>query len=170
MKRAAIYPGSFDPITLGHINVVERGARVFDEITVAVARDISKNATFSPEERMEMVMRAVGNKKNIKVECFNGLLVEYVSSKKINTILRGMRSVSDFEYELQMAGANTALNPDVETVFMVTDSKYSHISSSLIKEIVALGGSARGLIPKFIEKRLRTKLLEKKAASEGQTE
>ncbi len=161
MKKAAIYPGSFDPLTLGHINIIERGARVFDEITVAVARKISKDAAFSPEERVDMVKVAVADKSNIKVESFDGLLMDYVSRKGISTVIRGMRSVSDFEYELQMATANKSLNPDVETVFMVTDARNSHISSSLIKEIVTLGGSAEGLIPKFVEDLLRNKLLVK---------
>lgn len=161
MKRAAIYPGSFDPLTLGHINIIERGAEVFDEVTVAVAATISKNAVFSTRERVEMVTKAVKGKKNVKVESFDGLLMDYAAQKGVKTILRGMRSVSDFEYELRMATANKALNPEVETVFMVTDAKHSHISSSLIKEIVSLGGSAAGLVPDFVEKRLREKLLGK---------
>lgn len=171
MKRTAIYPGSFDPPTLGHINIIERGARVFDEITVAVARKISKNATFSARERVEMVKREIAGKDGIKVESFDGLLMDYAASKGIKTILRGMRSVSDFEYELRMATANKALNPEVETVFMVTDARYSHISSSLIKEIAALGGSAEGLVSGFVEKRLRDKLFVKKPArtSSGRT-
>ncbi|MGI9558830.1 MAG: pantetheine-phosphate adenylyltransferase [Thermodesulfobacteriota bacterium] len=160
MKRTAIYPGSFDPLTLGHINIIERGAEVFDEITVAVARQISKNAIFSPEERVDMVKRATKGKKNIKVDSFDGLLMDYASSKGAKTILRGMRSVSDFEYELRMATANKALSPEVETVFMVTDAKHSHISSSLIKEIVSLGGPAKGFVSDFVEKRLREKLLK----------
>ncbi len=158
MKKTAIYPGSFDPLTLGHINIVERAAKIFDEITVAVAKKISKGATFSPEERLEMARRAVADKSNVKAEIFDGLLMEYVSAKGANTILRGMRSVSDFEYELRMATVNKSLNPDVETVFMVADSRHSHISSSLIKEITALGGSTEGMVPKFVEERLREKL------------
>jgi len=158
MKTAAIYPGSFDPLTLGHLNIIERGAQVFDEITVAVARKSSKKAAFSSEERVEMVRRAVEDKDNVRVESFEGLLMNYASGKGIKIIIRGMRNVSDFEYELQMATANKSLNPGAETVFMVTDSKYSYISSSLIKEIVTLGGSAAGLIPDFVEKNLREKL------------
>lgn len=167
MKRAAIYPGSFDPVTLGHINIIERGAGVFDEITVAVARGTSKNSAFSAEERAEMVGRAAAGKDNVKTEIFDGLLMDYASAKGINTVIRGMRSVSDFEYELRMATANKSLNPDVETVFMVTDARYSHISSSLIKEIVALGGSAEGLVPGFVEEALRAKLPAKKNSSGG---
>ncbi len=158
MKTSAIYPGSFDPLTLGHLNIIERGAQVFDEITVAVAKKISKKAIFSSEERVEMVRSAVENKGNVRVESFDGLLMNYASEKGIKMIIRGMRNVSDFEYEFQMATANRSLNPAVETVFMVTDSNYSYISSSLIKEIVALGGSAEGLIPDFVEKNLREKL------------
>ena len=161
MKRTAIYPGSFDPLTLGHLNIIERGAQVFDEITVAVARKVSKSAIFPPGERVKMVTRAVKGIKNVKVESFEGLLMDYASKKKVKTVLRGMRSVSDFEYELQMATANKTLNPGIETVFMVTDAKYSHISSSLIKEIVTLGGETGGLIPPFVEKKLREKLLGK---------
>ncbi|QMU56448.1 MAG: pantetheine-phosphate adenylyltransferase [Candidatus Mycalebacterium zealandia] len=159
MKRTAIYPGSFDPLTLGHINIIERGAEVFDELTVAVAETISKSAAFSAKQRVEMVAEAVKGEKNVKVESFDGLLMYYATQKGVKTILRGMRSVSDFEYELRMATANKALNPEIETVFMVTDAKHSHISSSLIKEIVTLGGSAAGLVPDFVEKRLREKLL-----------
>ena len=156
-NKSAIYPGSFDPITLGHINIIERGARVFDKLTVAVADKPAAKSTFSLKERVKMAEKAVAGMKNVKVEEFKGLLMDYASAKGVGAILRGMRSVSDFEYELQMATANKSLNLEVETVFMVTEAQFSHISSSLIKEVVALGGSATGMIPDFVEKKLRAK-------------
>ena len=158
MKKTAIYPGSFDPVTLGHINIIERGAEVFDELTVAVAKKSPGSATFPLKERVAMAQKAVAGKSNVKVEPFDGLLMEYAAKKEAGVILRGMRSVSDFEYELQMATANKSLKPAIETVFMVTEARFSHISSSLIKEVVALGGSADGMIPDFVEKKLRARL------------
>lgn len=162
MKKIAIYPGSFDPVTLGHTNIIERGAKVFDELTVAVANKPPGQATFTVKERVAMARKAVGETVagggNVTVEAFDGLLMEYASKKGAAVIIRGMRSVSDFEYELQMATANKALNPAVETVFMVTEARFSHISSSLIKEVVSLGGSADGMLPEFVEKKLRSRL------------
>ncbi len=158
MKRIAIYPGSFDPLTNGHLDIIRRGIKVFDEIIVAVAKNVSKQTIFTPEERVEQIREIFRNTPQVKVDHFQGLLVDYAKKIGTNILLRGMRSVSDFEYELQMAIANKTLNPEIETVFMVTDSKYSHISSSLIKEIVTLGGSAKHLVPEIVEKKLREKL------------
>ncbi|GBD39697.1 Phosphopantetheine adenylyltransferase [bacterium HR37] len=160
-KKVAIYPGSFDPFTKGHINIIERGVKVFDEIIVAVAHNVSKKTIFTLEERVEIIREIFRNRPEIKVDYFEGLLVEYAKKVGTNIVLRGMRTVSDFEYELQMALSNKTLYPELETVFMVTESMYSHISSSLIKEIVTLGGSVRQMVPEIVEEKLREKLLKR---------
>lgn len=158
MKRIAVYPGSFDPFTNGHLNIINRAMRVFDEIIVSVAHNVSKKTIFTIEERVDLIREIFRDNPQITVDSFHGLLVEYAKQKGTNILLRGMRSVSDFEYELQMAISNKTLNPDLETVFMVTDSQYTHISSSLIKEIVTLGGSAKHLVPEIVEHKLVEKL------------
>ncbi|MEE9193942.1 MAG: pantetheine-phosphate adenylyltransferase [Thermodesulfobacteriota bacterium] len=158
MSRIVIYPGSFDPFTFGHLDIIERGSKVFDKMVVAVAHNVSKKTTFSIEERVEIIEEVFKNNDKVEVDSFKGLLVDYSKSKGTNIVLRGMRSVSDFEYEMQMAHANKSLDPELETVFMVTSSKYSHISSSLIMEIVSLGGSAGDLVPEIVEKKLKQKL------------
>jgi len=158
LSRIAIYPGSFDPFTFGHLDIIERGSKVFDKMVVAVAHNVSKKTTFSIEERVEIIEEVFKNNDKVEVDSFKGLLVDYSKSKGTNIVLRGMRSVSDFEYEMQMAHANKSLDPELETVFMVTSRKYSHISSSLIMEIVSLGGSAGDLVPEIVEKKLKQKL------------
>ena len=158
MSKLVIYPGSFDPFTLGHMNIIERAASIFDKIIVAVAHNVSKNTTFTIDERVEILNEIFENEPKVEVDSFSGLLVEYARNKGSNTVLRGMRTVSDFEYELQMAHANKTLNEQLETIFMVTDSNFSHISSSLIMEIITLGGSAQHLVPKIVETRLKEKL------------
>jgi len=158
LSRIVIYPGSFDPFTFGHLDIIERGSKVFDKMVVAVAHNVSKKTTFSIEERVEIIEEVFKNNDKVEVDSFKGLLVDYSKSKGTNIVLRGMRSVSDFEYEMQMAHANKSLDPELETVFMVTSSKYSHISSSLIMEIVSLGGSAGDLVPEIVEKKLKQKL------------
>jgi pantetheine-phosphate adenylyltransferase len=160
-KKVAIYPGSFDPFTNGHINIIERGVRVFDKVIVAVAHNASKRTTFTIEERVEIIREVFRNRPEVDVDYFQGLLVEYAKKRGTNIVLRGMRTVSDFEYELQMALSNKTLYPEIETIFMVTEGAYSHISSSLIKEIITLGGSAKEMIPEIVETRLREKLLRK---------
>jgi len=158
LSRIVIYPGSFDPFTFGHLDIIERGSKVFDKMVVAVAHNVSKKTTFSIEERVEVIEEVFKNNDKVEVDSFKGLLVDYSKSKGTNIVLRGMRSVSDFEYEMQMAHANKSLDPELETVFMVTSRKYSHISSSLIMEIVSLGGSAGDLVPEIVEKKLKQKL------------
>ncbi|TFG78400.1 MAG: pantetheine-phosphate adenylyltransferase [Thermodesulfobacteriales bacterium] len=158
--KVAIYPGSFDPFTNGHKNIIERGVRVFDQIIVAVAHNTSKKTVFTVEERVEILNEVFKNRDNVKVDYFEGLLVEYIKTKGTNIVLRGMRTVSDFEFEMQMALANKTLSSELETVFMVTDSEFSHISSSVIKEVVSLNGSASHMVPEIVEKRLREKLLK----------
>ena len=161
MKKVAIYPGSFDPFTNGHRNVIERGVKVFDTVVVAVAHNTSKKTIFTLEERVEILNEIFGDREDVKVDYFEGLLVDYVKKMGTNIVLRGMRTVSDFEYELQMALANKSLSQELETVFMVTDSEFSHISSSVIREVVSLGGSAENMVPDIVEKKLREKLLKR---------
>jgi len=158
MSKFVIYPGSFDPLTLGHLNIIDRASKVFDKIVIAVAHNVSKKTIFSIEERVDIINGIFKDNDNIEVDSFQGLLVEYVKKVGTTTVLRGMRSVSDFEYEMQMAHANKTLKPELETIFMVTDSKFAHISSSLIKEIITLGGSAEHLVPKIVETKLKEKL------------
>jgi pantetheine-phosphate adenylyltransferase len=160
-RKVAIYPGSFDPFTNGHINIIERGVKVFDNVIVAIAHNTSKKTTFTIEERVEIIREVFQNRPEVKVDYFQGLLVEYAKKMGTNIVLRGMRTVSDFEYELQMALSNKTLYPEIETIFMVTEGTYSYISSSLIKEIITLGGSAKEMIPEIVEKKLREKLLRK---------
>jgi pantetheine-phosphate adenylyltransferase len=160
MKKAVIYPGSFDPFTNGHLNIIERGVKVFDNVIVAVAHNMAKKTIFTVDERIEIIREIFRHRQEVKVDYFQGLLVEYAKKLGTNTVLRGMRTVSDFEYELQMALSNKTLYPELETIFMVTESPYSHISSSLIKEIIALGGSAREMVPEIVDKKLREKLFK----------
>jgi pantetheine-phosphate adenylyltransferase len=157
--KIAIYPGSFDPFTYGHENIIERSVKVFDQIIVAVAHNTSKKTIFTVEERVEILNEVFKNRDDVKVDYFEGLLVEYIKKMGTNVVLRGMRTVSDFEFEMQMALANKTLSSELETVFMVTDSEFSHISSSVIKEVVSLNGSASHMVPKIVETRLREKLL-----------
>lgn len=159
MAPIAICPGSFDPPTEGHINIVERGLKIFDKVIVTVAINSSKKSTFSAEERVALLKDIFKNQPKVEIDSFaDKLLVDYVRSKKASAILRGLRTVQDYEYEFQMALANKELAADLETVFMVTESRYSHLNSSLIKEIVSLGGSGKGMIPPAVEKKLRGRL------------
>ena len=157
--KIAIYPGSFDPFTYGHQNIIERSVKVFDQIIVAVAHNTSKKTIFTVKERVEILNEVFRNRDDVKVDYFEGLLVEYIKKMGTNVVLRGMRTVSDFEFEMQMALANKTLSSELETVFMVTDSEFSHISSSVIKEVVSLNGSASHMVPEIVETRLREKLL-----------
>lgn len=161
MCKVAIYPGSFDPFTKGHRNIIERGVKVFDRVIVAVAHNTSKKTIFTLEERVELLNEIFRGRDDVKVDYFDGLLVEYAKKIGTNIVLRGMRTVSDFEYELQMALANKTLNPELEIVFMVTDSEFAHISSSVIKEVVSLGGSAGHMVPETVEVKLKEKLLRR---------
>ena len=162
MKKSVIYPGSFDPLTNGHVNIIERASKCFDEVIIGVAKNSSKNSILTSDERVKLLKKVFKNKKKIKVDQFDGLLAHYVDKLKIYTILRGMRTVQDFEYELQMATSNNKLNNKIETIFMVADGNFSHISSSLIKDIVRLNGDASNFIPKIVEAELRRKLLRKR--------
>ena len=157
MSTLAVYPGSFDPLTNGHVDIIERGARLFDRIIVAIAANVEKSAMFTMAERVDIARAVFKNHPNVEVDTFDGLLVEYVGRRKANVIVRGLRAVSDFEYEFQMALMNRELASTIETVFMMPDAKYSYISSRLIKEVFALGGKVHGLVPELVEKRLAEK-------------
>jgi pantetheine-phosphate adenylyltransferase len=158
ITNRVIYPGSFDPITFGHVNIVKRALKIFDKIIVAVAINTSKQGTFTIEERVDMMLEVFKGEKDVEVTSFSGLLVDYVRTRSAQAILRGIRTVTDFDYEFQMALANKSLDPDVEQVFMMTEGKYLYHSSSIIKEIVSLGGSVREMLPPVVEKRMREKL------------
>jgi len=153
----AVYPGSFDPITNGHIDVIKRGARVFDKVIVAVADNPAKQALFTKEERVEMIREVSKPYRNVEVDSFDGLVVDYVHRKKAGVILRGIRTISDFEYEYQMALTNRTFAGDIETVFVMTHEEYSFVSSRLIKEAVSMGGDVSSFVPKDVEKRLKAR-------------
>ncbi|MFQ5328611.1 MAG: pantetheine-phosphate adenylyltransferase [Thermodesulfobacteriota bacterium] len=159
MKKgsAIIYPGTFDPITLGHIDVIKRGSKLFETLIVAVAGSSAKGTLFTVEERVEMIRAAVGESRNLIVESFDGLLVDYVNRRGVNAIMRGLRAVSDFEYEFQMALINRKINEEVETIFLMTAERYSYISSRFIKEIARLGGSVDCFVPENVTNRLKEK-------------
>jgi len=158
----AIYPGSFDPITNGHLDLIARGSRVVERLIVAVLKNQSKTALFSVEERVEMVQEVARPYSNVEVGSFDGLLVEYAAERGANLILRGIRAVSDYEYELQMALMNRRLRPEVETAFLMAGEAYSFLSSNLVKEVVSLGGDVAGLVPPTVETRLKAKFRRKK--------
>ncbi len=155
--RLAIYPGTFDPITNGHLDLVERGLRIFDEIVIAVPPAPKKQPLFSLEERLKLIREVVKDCRNVKVEAFNGLLVNYVKGKGGIAIIRGLRAVSDFEYELQMALMNRRLDTNIETVFMMPSEEFSFLTSTVVKEVVSLGGSVKGLVPEVVERAMREK-------------
>lgn len=157
MKRLAIYPGSFDPPTNGHLSIIQRGLRVFDGLIVAIAYNSKKTPLFSVEERKRMILDAVGNDPRVEVDSFEGLLVEYSKARDIPIILRGLRAVSDFEFEFQLANMNRKLHPECDTVFMMTGEDYFFISSQLVREIASLGGNVEGLVPDNVRKALMQK-------------
>lgn len=143
----AIYPGSFDPITCGHLDIITRCSKLYDEVIVAVLNNSSKSPLFTTEERIKLIEKSTANLNNVRAEGFDGLLVEYAKSKNTHTIIKGLRAISDFEYEFQMALLNKKLSSEIETLFMVTSESHSYISSSIVKEIAILGGSVRDLVP-----------------------
>jgi pantetheine-phosphate adenylyltransferase len=154
----AIYPGSFDPITNGHLDLIQRGSRLFDKLIVSILRHDAKEPLFSVEERMEMLREVVHVYPNVDVDCFNGLLVDYARERSATVLLRGIRAISDYEYELQMALMNRRLRPELETVFLMSNEAYSFISSRLVKEVFGLGGNINGLVPPSVETRLKRRL------------
>ena len=155
LGRLAIYPGSFDPLTNGHVDIILRGARLFERILVAVLVNADKKPLFDAAERVAMVREVFKEYPNVEVDTFDGLLVEYARRKRANVLVRGLRAVSDFEYEFQMALMNRHLEPALETVFMMPAEQYTYLSSRLIKEVVSLGGDVHGLVPTLVEARLR---------------
>ena len=155
--RIAIYPGSFDPITNGHLDIIERGLKIFDQIVVAVARASEKRALFSVNERVEMIRDVLGTTPRVTVETFDGLLVNYVRQRQAHVILRGLRAVSDFEYEFQLAQMNHTINEDIETLFMMTSVDYGYLRSSIVKEVAALGGPIDAYVPPLVARALAAK-------------
>ena len=158
MCQKAIYPGSFDPLTFGHIDIIKRALKIFDEVIVAVADNSSKEPLFTIEERTKMVSQATKDFDRVLVESFDGLVVEYAHQKKIGVIVRGLRMISDFEYEFQMALTNRKLAPDIETIYLMPSESYSYISSKLLKEAACLGADISNFVPKFIANELKAKL------------
>lgn len=157
----AIYAGTFDPLTKGHIDVIERGSKIFNELIVAVADNPAKNPIFSRQERVNQIKQSIDKYPNVKADSFSGLLIDYVRRQKTNIILRGIRTISDFEYEFQMALTNRAIAPDIETVFVMTCEKYSYISSRLLKEAISLGADMGLFVPPGIQLDLRKKFMRK---------
>ena len=157
IMKKAVYPGVFDPVTNGHLDVIKRGSIIFDTLIVSVGRNPLKETLFSVKERMEMIRDHVKELKNVEVDCFDGMLVDYLKKQQTNIILRGIRTVSDFEYEFQRALTNRALNKEVETVFVMTSEQYSFLNSTLIREVVSLGGSMSQFVPSDVERRLKEK-------------
>lgn len=159
MKRViAIYPGTFDPPTNGHLDLILRGAKIFDELVVAILRNSEKAPLFSVDERLDMLRECTSQWENVRVESFDGLLVDYARQRGASAVLRGIRAVSDYEYELQMAWMNRKLDSTLETVFMMPAGAYSYLSSKLVREIASLGGALTGLVPAHIEAQLRARL------------
>ncbi len=156
--KNAVYPGTFDPVTYGHLDVIKRGSKIFDELIVAVGHNPLKKPIFTIKERMDMLSKYTGEIPNVKVDCFEGMLVDYMKEIQINIILRGIRTVSDFEHEFQRALTNRVLKADIETVFIMTSQEYSFLNSSLIKEAVSLGGDISKFVPSDVEKLLRQNL------------
>jgi len=158
MCKKAVYPGSFDPVTYGHIDLIKRALSVFEEVVVAVAGNVDKEPIFSVKERMEMIKEAVKDLDNVTVEAFDGLVVDFARKKKTSVIIRGLRMISDFEYEFQMALTNRRLAPDVETLFLMPSEQYSFLSSRLLKEAAGLGADLSSFVPDSVEKALKKKL------------
>ncbi len=163
----AIYPGSFDPMTNGHLDLIERGSKLFDQLIVAVLRNSAKNPLFTVEERVEMLCEGTAGYANVEVATFEGLLVDFARERGARAVLRGIRAISDYEYELQMAMMNRRLNADVETIFLMPDAQYSYVSSRLVKEAARLGGSVQGLVPELVIRRLEARLETQQVPAAG---
>ena len=159
MKNSIICTGSFDPPTNGHLNIIERALKTFDRVIVAVAVNTSKQSILSPQERIDILKKIYAGTKGVEIDSFEGLLVEYARKQGISRALRGIRNMSDYEYEYEMALTNKTLDPELETLFMMTEGKYAHLSSSIIKEVIMFGGSLSGMIHPLVEEALRKKLL-----------
>ncbi|MDD4013704.1 MAG: pantetheine-phosphate adenylyltransferase [Candidatus Omnitrophica bacterium] len=164
MAKIAVYPGTFDPVTFGHIDVIERASRLFDKVFVAVAPSGEKGTLFSIEERLDMVVRASARFKNVKVESFNGLVVKYARKKGARVMVRGIRMISDFEYEFQMALTNRKMARDIETVFLMPNESFSYLSSKLIKEVARLGADVSTFVPADVKNKLKEKIVHEKTS------
>jgi pantetheine-phosphate adenylyltransferase len=160
--KIGIYPGSFDPVTFGHIDIIERASKMFDKLYVLVSFNNAKNAFFTPEERVEIIKEVIKPLKNVEVISSSKLTVEVAKELGATALIRGLRAVTDFEYELQMASTNRTLNGDIETIFLMTNTQYSYLSSHLVKEIFALNGNISHFVPKYVEDRLIKKVKEEK--------
>jgi pantetheine-phosphate adenylyltransferase len=158
MKKKAVYPGSFDPITNGHVDIIERGLNIFDQINIAVLKNPKKKPLFTTKERVGMIEDIFPNQKRIHVMSFDGLLVDFARKINSNIVIRGLRAVSDFEYEFQMSLMNRKLAPDIETLYMMPAVEYSFLSSQLVKEVCLLGGCLKGLLPQAVEKKIKGKI------------
>ena len=160
--RSAIYPGSFDPLTNGHLSLIHRGLKMFDSLIVAIAVNPKKVPLFSVEERKDMIREALGNDPRVQIDDFQGLLVDYAKKRQLNVVLRGLRAVSDFEFEFQLANMNRRLSPELETVFMMTGEDYFYISSNLVREVASFGGNVEGTVPANVLEKLQAKYAAKK--------
>ena len=160
-KKIAVYPGSYDPLTNGHIDIIERGLKIFDKLIVATLYNPQKSGLFSIEERMNMLKETFKDHTQIEVDYFEGLLVDYLKKKNIRTVVRGLRAISDFEIEFQMALMNRSIEPECETIFLVPSVNYSFVSSRLVKEIYQLGGEIKGMVPPVVDQKLKEKFLKK---------
>ncbi|MEH7302516.1 MULTISPECIES: pantetheine-phosphate adenylyltransferase [Neobacillus] len=165
MASIAVCPGSFDPITYGHLDIIRRGAKVFDKVYVVVLNNSAKNPLFTVEERMSLIKEVTKDMPNVMVDEFAGLLVDYAKSVKANAILRGLRAVSDFEYEMQITSMNRVLDEDIETFFIMTNNQYSFLSSSIVKEVAKYNGKITELVPPIVEKELQKKFIDKQMES-----
>ena len=163
-ERVAVYPGTFDPITNGHLSIVNRALKIFDKLIIAILNNPHKAPLFTLQERIDMIREVLKGKPEVRVDAFDGLLVDYVVQMKTNVILRGLRALSDFEYEFQMALMNRKLNRDVQSVFLMTDYKWFYTSSTIVKEAASLGGDINGLVPALVEQKLKEKYGQSKKA------
>lgn len=157
LSKIAVVPGSFDPITMGHLDIIKRASTIFDEVKVVVLNNSSKNPLFSVEERMDLITEVTGSIANVEVDTFSGLLIDYSVEVKANAIIRGLRAVSDFEYEMQITSMNRFLNENIETLFMISNNQFSFLSSSIVKEVAKYGGNITGLVPSAVEEALKQK-------------
>ena len=164
MEKKAIYPGSFDPITNGHVDIIKRALEIFDKILIAVLENPQKEPLFTTKERMHMIKEIFADRKDVEVKAFHGLLVEFAEKNNAKIVIRGLRAISDFEYEFQMALMNRKLNPEIETFFMMPNVQYSFLSSNLVKEVFELGGCLKDLVPEQVETMLREKFKKRSPA------
>lgn len=157
MKKIAVYPGSFDPVTYGHLDIINRGLKVFDQVIVAVACNSQKNALFTSDERVRLIQSVVGKSDRVVVDTFTGLLIDYVALKNAHVVIRGLRAISDFEYEFQIAQMNSCISNGIETLFMMTSLQYAYLSSSIVKEVCSLNGNIDSFVPPEVKAALRTR-------------